>query len=373
MAKKQANIKGEKYISVFFLGISLASLIRTFLMLFNSFLPDFSVYYYTTQAIIKGIDPYSLKNIFSVLNYPPQTLLLFIPLASLELGIASKIWLISSILFIIGGIFTLYKISKADLKFISIFFFLSVISFPFKYTLGMGQINLLLLLILCSLLLAIKRNKKFYTGLILSLAFFIKVFPIVFLTNLIIIKKYASIVYFLLVSVSTIVLSFLIFRPEHSLTYLHEVLPIVVGDVNLSYYNQSLSGLFARLNIPYNVGFILRLSVFAISILFIFKNKNNIIGGFCLMLTTILMINSFTWQHHLILLLIPFYFLSIRSKTSLTLVLLLISYILTASNINRPELYDNKFYSAVLLSHPFFGVAILWALQVSKLNLIKNK
>ena len=124
------------------------SLGRTILLLWGGSFPDFDVLFTGVHRVLDHKNPY-LNSVFTQLNYLPIFLFLIFPLAVFSTKIASNIWLLLSILFFFSSIFILYKIKKIPFTLLFLFVCLSVISFPFKFTLGMGQTNLILLLLIC--------------------------------------------------------------------------------------------------------------------------------------------------------------------------------------------------------------------------------
>lgn len=350
----------EKYLAIIFFALGLISLIRTLFLLWNNYLPDFSVLYDSSKFIFMDNNPYVNKNLYTQVNYPPIALLMLFPILIVPFYVASKIWLILSTFSFFGSLFLLYKTKHVSILALSVIFIATIFSFPFKFTLGMGQINLILLFILSLSLFLFRKNKNLICSLALSLASAIKLFPAV----LILIFLYKKKKYFLTTLFFLIILffiPFLLFNLKTNFYYFQNILfPLITSSSGDIYYNQSISGFFARLNLSEQLLFFIRGLIFLISFIMIYKKREDIFFVFSYLLTTIILINNFSWQHHLVLLLIPYYFLVLRFKSFRQLLFLSISYMLIAVNIKNPNLFMHFWFSPLFLSHGFFGIFLLW-------------
>lgn len=351
------------FIGLFF--ISCIFLLRTILLLWNTNLPDFGVYYFAAKTLSIGGNPYIDKTLFTQLNYPPQAILPFYPLLLMQFVYAEKVWLLLSICSFLVTFILLYRWIKVNKAVFSIVFLLTVISFPFKFTLGMGQVNAILLLCICTFLLFLKNKSTKFSALFLAIISILKLFPAIFFLPLLLTKRYrvlcVAIIFILgisLFSISFVGVNVHIYYITHVLTNL-----LTTSGGN-SYYNQSLTGLFGRLETPSFLSIVVRMVVILISVFIIMWKKTSIEKSLVLFLSMMLLINSFTWQHHLLLLLIPFYLLLSKKQSLLVYVYLLLSYILISTNIKSPDIYKDSWYSAIILSHATFGILFLWLLQL---------
>ncbi|MCL5439018.1 MAG: DUF2029 domain-containing protein, partial [Patescibacteria group bacterium] len=297
----------------------------------------------------------------------PSTLFFLYPILIFNFTDSSRIWLIFSIVSLLGSFYLLYKIKKTSVFVLSLISLAVALSFPFKFTLGMGQINFFILLLLAYFLYLFKKGKLGWAGIFLSLATLIKIFPAIFLFIPIFLRKWKTIIWFLI-----ILFSILIFiKGELVIYYFRGIfIPLFINPYGGVYYNQSITGFMSRINAPDFLIIIFRMIIFIYSIYFIFKNKNNLLLSFSVLLVSVLMINNFTWQHHLIFLLIPYYFLVSGRQSTFISCFLVISYFLVAVNIKNPSVYQYTLYGNLLLSHGFFGVLILWILMIVRGNKI---
>jgi uncharacterized membrane protein len=178
----------------------------------------------------------------------------------------------------------------------------------------MGQVNIFILLLMVLALYFLKSKKDKVSGVMVGIAFIIKLFPvfvpIFFLTKL----KSKVLVGFLITVIAGILISLLVLPQNINITFIASFTDLV-GSWKLDYYNQSISGFIGRNFGITEVGSIVRmtlggfLSVFVFLILIRKKSKNftdlSLIFGILIALNLIL--NTFSWQHHFVLLLIPLY------------------------------------------------------------------
>lgn len=148
---------------------------------------------------------------------------------------------------------------------------------------------------------------------------------------------------------------------EVSFYYLSNILyPLFSGSAGAVYYNQSLTGFFARINITGVIPFISRICLFIVSLFLIYKNKPSLLIGISFFITLLLLISNFTWQHYLIYLLIPYYFILGEKINSKLFIPLVFSYLAVAYNIKNFSNFTSSFYGSIYLSHGVFGVLLLW-------------
>ncbi|MBI2031141.1 MAG: DUF2029 domain-containing protein [Candidatus Levybacteria bacterium] len=355
-----------KKITIFIFLVGVLSLLRTTFLLWNSSLPDFNLFYQSAGALLSNQNPYKNPLLFTQILYPPLVILMFIPFLGLSLALSSKIWMIMSIISAILSILVLRLIKPLSTSIILIIFSFLVLSFPFKFTLGMGQINLILLLLLSLFIYFLHFEKKVFSGLILSIAIYLKLFPGMFLILLAIKKKWAVITSLIIFTILLFIPSLLFIDFEIYSYYLKSVLlPFFINSSGDPYYNQSITGFLARFDIPKAIMILPIMFILIISTYLIIK-KTDLIRSFTLLMVVVLLVKSYTMQHHLVLLLIPYYFLISETKSVLTLSFIGISYLLVAFNIKNPEAFANALFGPIILSHGFLGMLLLWIIMVKK-------
>lgn len=346
--------------------LALIVLLRAFS---HNFYPDFSVYYSGSKSYLATTNPYITKpDYFSNYVYPPFVLLLFIPFVFLPQVQGAIIFTALSVVCLGGGIyFTLKAIKNLSKRSFLIAFTLSILAFPTKFTLGMGQMNLVVLLFISCSFYFLMKKKGTLSGGLLGISFALKFFPFLLLFFFMLKKQWKAFLSTLIVFILLGVVAALITGFELQQFYLHNVL-VGVGDAyQKDYYNQALSGFFARLPVSVYLGKSLKViaSILLVlsSLYVVFKTRdkklNNTVG-FSLLLTLGLIVNPFSWQHHFVWLIIPFIITYYSLKQfSIPLV---ISYILVAINFAQPEKLP-----ALFQSHVLFGTIFLWFIQAKLL------
>lgn len=364
------------FILTFFL-FSLEVLLRS---LFLGFYPDFSVYYYATKAHIEGLNPYSQGlNLFAPFMYPPTLLPIFYPFVNLSYNLAEKIWVVLSLLLLFPSLFLLSKLFKQKIfSHVSLFLYsLVFLSFPLKFTLGMGQINTFILLLVILFLYFLEKKRLFLSGIFLGLAIAFKLFPLLLIPYLIIRKKGKIVISILITILSISTYTYFSVKAEIIRDFFKEVIPIILSPWNGGYYNQALSGTLVKFfekGNYHSTQIILSLVLVFVSFFIILQNKTKevltIFMEIGLIITTSLLVNNFSWQHHFLWLIVPFFamFFYIRKKNLKRIYYLVlgISYLLVSTNLRYPSLHPS-----LVQSHVFFGTLMLWLINLQLLKLRK--
>ena len=356
----------KRKILIFALVILIAlSLSRTIFLLWNSFLPDFSTRYDSAVLLFHKANPYLNFKSFTPENYPPSFLLLLYPLIQLPLALASKIWLLIITLCLFVSLLLLYKIKPISSLKLAIITFFAIISFPFKFTLGMGQTNLILLLLICLFTYKIIKGRYLLAGIFLSLSIVIKLTPLLFIPYLFTNRNTRTLIFSFLSLLVFLLIPFFLFGKDINIYYFNQIfLPLVKDPAGGVYYNQSITGFFSRLSLDVSLLNITRIAIVYLSFWTILKKKMGYFSAISLLTIVFLLINNFTWQHHLILLIIPFYFLITRKKYLQSL----ISYSFIFFNIKNVAIYNQNLLGNIFLSHGFIGMLILWLIFVWSLK-----
>jgi uncharacterized membrane protein len=234
----------------------------------------------------------------------------------------------------------------------------------------MGQINIYVLLLLVISLFLLRRKREVASGVFLGISLVVKLFPIL-LPAYFLFKLQKKILGGIFISLLLSVLSVVIFIPVKIYSeFLFSVLPTLLSSWKLDYYNQALSGVIGRsfgtVEFSIILRYILTVILFSITFIAVFKNKKkdfpSISLRFGTLITASLLINTFSWQHHFVWLIIPFYatFFYIRKFKvgKKYIAALLISYFLISINFAHPEMLP-----LLLRSHVFFGAFLLLLLD----------
>lgn len=363
-------------LSIIFFLISFIWLSKAFLL--GSY-PDFKTQYYVPQIVFNGGDPY--KGGFSLFTpqvYPPTEFLFFIPFSLVSLSVSSILYTAFSF---ISFYLSLYLLAKTfEIKFFSItnLFLMGFASlmFPAKFTLGMGQINMFVLLLLSLCLFSLKKNKLFVSGIWMGLSLVIKMFPPILLMYFLL-KPNKKLLFGLAITILISGFFTIIFIPLDVIKSFFEVLPSLLNSWKLDYYNQAMSGFVGR---SFGTGTLAQLiknmlslilvgSVIVVVIRNIKKDFFTIALIFGTLINLNVIVNTFSWQHHFVWLIIPLYatfvYLQKNKKGVGGFLFLGMSYILISLNLKTPEVFP-----LLLQSHVLFGSIILLLLN---LHLLKRK
>ncbi len=250
-----------------------------------------------------------------------------------------------------------------------IVFGLALLPYPARFNLLLGQVNNFILLFLVLTVYFSQKGKSCWAGFFLGISVLIKVFP-VFMFLVLFSRKKPIVI---LASLSTIfvgvLISVLFFGLPLNLTYLQTVLPQAFGALGKEvYYNQALSGFIARL--PYlssQLKYIFYiLSAGAIFILYLvgLRHVKSFSLAFSLSVTTLLILNGYTFFHHLVLLAIPFIILwpNVIKGSNKVKGVYILSYLLLVFNIISFEKWQTSGL-AFFLSHDFYSLLLLFGLH----------
>lgn len=377
----------------FSICISMLS-IRTFWVLSQTNTPDFSVYYLAAKNIRNSRPVYTEKASFTLFAYPLFSGLFYIPFTQFSYQVGQVLFLIFNFLALLGIsiLLPLFLTNKRSLLISILIFSFSYISFPTKFTLGMGQINLIAYFLLILSLFWTKfrfKNIKFYkynkyAPLLISIFFVMSYVlkPILgfMFIYFILLRQWNVIIYSIIFSLIIFVFSF--FIDKNALIdyfyYLNHVIPEVIKPIGKEiYYSQGFmsfvfretSNKIWRLIISY-LGIAV---IFFVGVLAAFKSRSYIYK-FSLLLSMIPLVDTLSWQHHFVILIFPFFYAVhtfINQRKWLEFGILCLSYILVSSNIAHPQ-YLIYFPANFLLSNTFYGALILFLLFIFKKNLFIN-
>ena len=334
--------------------------------------PDFPVYYYATLSFVRGENAYLDPSLPTMFIYPTVTSIFYLPFLMFSLDVSQAIFVVLSA-FAVPII--VYLSLRLIYKFFSwrlfvVFTSLAFLSFPTKFTLGMGQVNLIALLLLLIGYYFYQKKEYIKSGMILALSFLAK--PVLsFLLIFYILKKaWKSILILFLTLFILLAFSSLLYGYQMEKYYLQFVVPILL-EANSGrdvYYNQGLLGFFSRSIEDISIGKILSMIIsgvlLTITLYTIFRRKvdNNIMFGLILILLPL--IHTLSWQHYFVFLIFPMILTAklIWEKKKYKLFGLLgIAYLLISVNIKDPSHFE-VFPSELILSHTFFGGILLYFL-----------
>lgn len=353
------------------LTLSLAWLAYSLGKIFPSTAPDFRVLWLASKDLASGSNPYQNPEIFTGVGYPANTLLFYMPFAFLNYKVAQAIFVMLSVAAIIFSVLFSFKIvkEKIPLEYFFLALALAFLSFPTKFTLGMGQNNAIALLILLFSYLFYKKDKLIQAGIFLGLAISLKTIFVFFLLFFFLKKKWKVITYSLLALGIFVIATVSFSNYGWYDYYLTKVIPPLLDLSGREiYYNQGMVGFVSRLaagaGLRKNIGTLFSILLIVPTSYLAVKRKDKDLG-FSLFVVTLLLVDTLSWQHHFVWLIFPFVVLSAyltKMKKNILWILMGISYLLVSWNFKNPSAYT-YFPETLLLSNQFYGALILWGLN----------
>jgi hypothetical protein len=334
--------------------------------------PDFSVFWMASKDFLARKNLYSNPDLVYQLLQPPITLIFYIPVSLFFYRYAQAIFILLSFASIVGTALISLKITfdKIPWHYFLLVLSLALAAFPTKYSLGMGQVNTISLLILLSGFYFYLRRSYKIAGILLGLSIISKPIFGFLLLFFLLEHEWRVILYILSTLIGGFLLSIFVSNITLYKYWIEKVFPPLLGMGGREvYYNQGISGFISRLT--HNLA-VRGLATFLVSILvvgssfFLAFKKNNKQLLFSLFLISLLLVDSLSWQHHFFWLIFPFVILAnfaAALKKTWFWFLLGGAYLLIGWNFKNPELYQD-FPKTLFLSNQFYGAVILWGLNV---------
>ena len=343
----------------------------SFFRFVNTVTPDFSVLFWASKDLLMKVNPYLDKTLFTGVGYPPNTLLFYFPFALFPYQFSQNFFFILSFLSLIFSFWVTFKILDIRVKKLSflIYILLALVSFPTRFTFGMGQNNFIVLPLILLSYYFFQNDKKELSGMFLGLAISFKTIFAFFLLFYLLKREWKIFAYSLLTILLSVLLTGGLFGWSLYSFYLSEVIPPLLNlEGREIYYNQGIFGFISRIVLDIGLrrifGFVLSALVGLTTIILSLK-KRNTIYQFSLFFISLLLIDSLSWQHHFVWLIFPFVFLSqtfLNRRERALLVLLTFSYLLVSWNFK--VIPDVRFASFMVLSHVFIGTILLFILNI---------
>lgn len=366
---------------IFLGGLLLLSLLNFIKTITFDHYPDFSSYYYGAEAWKNGMNPYQAQDkMFGPFLYPPFALLFFLPLTLLPYIVAEKVFLILSILSFFLAVLLLLRLVgiswKSNAGIVLLILLLNY--FPAKFTLGMGQFNHVVLLLMALFIASLAQRKKTAAGLFFAVSIMLKLTPALWGVYLIYQKQVKTLVVAALALLGGFLLSGLLVGKQTFLYFFTSALPAIATSTASDYYNQSLSAFLIRTFGSASSVRVLSIgcmvALLAASFFVYARIKQKTALTQILFLSNLLILNvlfnTIAWQHHYVWLTIPlicsFAFLKRHSYSMYYWIIFGLAYFLTAINLKSPHLYQTW-----AQSHMVYGALLLYGLQL--LILCKQK
>lgn len=327
---------------------------------------DIDAYYHLSHAVLNSTNPYQVPTMQTA--GPPLVILPFIPLSIWKIDSARVLITLLNLLSATISCYLLAKKVNPKLTILMTLFFSTLlwISFPARFSLSLGQPNLIIMLfITLTLINQTKSISALYLTFILTLKSFF-VFSL-----LAIIKKNTKIFALSLVLILAIVVASLqLIKPEYYRYFISQrakstvLASQTIKDVD--YYNQSIKTTASRFGFKnyYQEIFIV---VVLLSIIFLF-NKQSLSSA--IIVSTLL--SPVVWQHYFVYffpIYVLLFFKLFDQKKYQFIIFLLISFVLNSVEIKWLQNKPTTLFNSLLASHYLIGSLILLLI----LDLFDNK
>ena len=357
------------FLTMFSIFICLLSfLILSRALLLNNY-PDFKVNYYGATHLLSHKNPYLTDlRYFTPQVYPPVDMVFFIPLVVFPEAIAAKIWISLSIMCVISSVWLLTRVYSISFFSLPNMIFLTgvFLAFPFKFTLGMGQINAVLLWFVCLAFYFYKQKRNLLAGSLLAFPLLIKFFPLLLVPYFFYLRKWRVLLGVVCFSVYLILISLYFVPLDTQVYFVTKILPSLLMSWKGDYYNQALSGLVMRsvsdpvLRTTLKLGVSIILVLITAGIILLRKQTEKVQDlSIACIITLSILINNFSWQHHYLFLLLPFFIvyrhIRLLKYPTWHYGILFVAYLFIMYNIKSPASFP-----PLVLSHVFYGGLILW-------------
>jgi hypothetical protein len=278
---------------------------------YNFYLPESSQLVFNSLHIPINVSQAFVDLIVNVgFQYPPPTMLLFMPLGYLSYQPAMIIWTVFNLFFLIGSIYLIYTLffKRQKLYELILVLILFFIYSPVRLNMYNSQTNFILLFLL---ILFIKCEYTRFAGIFLALAIVIKPFMIIFIVPFILKKNWDAIKYFILSLLLIAILTVIVFGIVPFKTYVFDnpITQRLPKWVLFQDSNQSLQGFLLqnkmihidKLYIYSIISFVIFiLTIFYVKFLFQRKLFDYI---WSILLIVTLLVYPNTWNHYGVLLL----------------------------------------------------------------------
>jgi alpha-1,2-mannosyltransferase len=361
---------------------------------------DFKVYYFASQLTKNGENPYKTSLIQEVLTandqplwatrflYPMTFALLFVPFTFFSLESATYIWLLFNALLIVFSFYLLDKIIKNKNHLIWLITSVAIFAFfnPLYYTLKLGQINIVILvLLMLALLFWLKKDEKkiyaYLAGVILGIVTLIKIFPIIIILYLLLKKQYKIVLIAFITILILTACSGLIVGFDKEMQYYFKKLPAVfnwvpVAPISIPGFIRSAFSVDSTAEQLFSLprkkielcSTILTASLALATFLYVWLLKNyskqSKILEFSLLIVLTLLISGSVHRHYILwclpILFYCFYY-AWQNKHYFFLALTTIGYfLLNAAAADLNNLGKIKYIGSLLIAPNFYGLVIIF-------------
>lgn len=275
---------------------------------------------------------------------PPISKIAYFPLRLFPYIYVQAVWIIVSFICLLWVVWKLGRFFQMTDRQIMVVSMLAYFAFPTRFTLGMGQVNSI---VLACLVLAVSHTSGFWYALsvLLKPEFVFLLIPLGIQT------KWR--IFALLIVIALLMLMGWGYAP-----------PAFHWAGAGIYYNQGLSGFVSRAGGSYWMYGILAMFILSIWVYKVAKRNIRSSEIVWLFMPTFILIEPIAWQHHFVYLIPTFIFLWKNHQKFWTRWLLVVSYVLVSWNFSSPGFLATMPLGWFVISHATVGVFILWALTL---------
>lgn len=323
--------------------------------------PDFYYYYQASQSFVsRVINPLHLL--------PPASILVYAPLQLLPYPLAQGVWVIVSVICLVAVTREMGKLMGiTSWRYIGLICVLAYALFPTRFTLGMGQVNLIALTLAVYGVSFARKNQTTISGLLFAYAILLKPELVLLLPVIAWARKWSL----LGVTGGTVIIAEFVARGlMRGGTEYVGVMALLESFIRGwesagIYYNQGLSGLLVRAGFtqPWVYG-VLSLIVIIITMIARVKRPLPFEPLLWSSLPVLILIEPIAWQHHLVFLLPTLLWLWTGATDRVRSAALIVSFVLIGWNFAAPGFLDTMPVGWLVASHATIGVIILWVLSL---------
>lgn len=341
-------------VSAFTIGIGIYA-VSSVMRIIGGSAPDFSIYYAAAKTT-------SFSNVSHML--PPPSVLIYMPLTLLPIRLAQTVWVILSLALLPITIkFVLDALGQKSFVRLLLATDFAFLSFPVRFTLGMGQVNFLALFLLVLSVSVGSQRHSVAGGIIMGLSILFKPEFILLLPIFFLFKQWRFVFGIIgviaLFSIAALALWGVVGFQSYG-AHMGSSFGVLSG--RAVYYNQALSGFVARLGTtPTFIYFGLTACILGFSVWYMYMRRVRFGDVIWVSLPLFVILEPIAWQHHLVFLLPTYLWIWKRLELTKNLrwyMMVAVSYVLVSINIKDPQKVALSL-APFVLSHGLFGSMLL--------------
>jgi hypothetical protein len=363
----------KRILAGLFVISTLGAIFYSLFRIISTSAPDFGVYYYGAQFLKNGRSLYDNPGLYTGIGYPPQTLLLFLPFTLFPYGLSQAVWIILSYISLAVSIAILVRMFYPKITVSEILMIIGAagLTFPVKFSLGMGQSNLIALGLLTGFIYQFRKNRIIAAAAFLGTATVLKPQLLIIFLALILLRKWKTGFVAGGIHLIAVISTGMLFGWNQFTVYLLREVPYMsLYRGPEIYYNQGIRAMVSRI-LPDSAapGFISFLSavIITITVYVIIVRKFDLIRAVLMLLPTFLLIEPLSWQHHYIFLIPTVIYLAGELYRTKNFGYFLFAIIFISVNLDLSGRTDLGPAGFIILSHTGIGNLIIYLLSVKYL------